>query len=80
MHQIVEQTHEEKVAMYMKNTKRELISMLIERDKNRDLRVPYNYVMAKCEHQKPAIWAGDTTGGGYICCKCGNWIQEQITY
>lgn len=28
--QIVEQTHEEKIAMYMKCTKKELIEMLIE--------------------------------------------------
>ena len=42
MIQVVEQTHEEKVAMYMKSTKRELIEMLIECNRHLDSR-PLEY-------------------------------------
>lgn len=36
MMQLIEQTHEEKVAMYMKCTKKQLIEMLIECNKHLD--------------------------------------------
>ncbi|MDA3806306.1 MAG: hypothetical protein PF440_00190 [Thiomicrorhabdus sp.] len=37
MHQVVEQTYEEKVAMYMKSKKKKLIEMLIEANRMLDL-------------------------------------------
>lgn len=40
MMQIIEQTYEEKMAMYMKLSKKELAQMLIEANKHLDARAP----------------------------------------
>lgn len=70
MVQIVEQTHEEKLAMYMKLSKKELVEMLISC--NDFIRMQKPTVAYVCEHD--LAWQVDHlsfAGGFFYCRKCG---------
>jgi hypothetical protein len=66
MYQVVEQTYEEKFAMYLKLSKRELIEMLIEANKHIALR-PLNYTPFEVTGFLPVEDICPKNGGSGIC-------------
>lgn len=68
MVQVVEQTHEEKIAMYMKLSKRELAEMLINANIVLESLGPRVYIEQPCDHVYPAIWHSTLPP---TCLKCG---------
>jgi hypothetical protein len=75
MMQIIEQTYEEKMAMYMKCTKKELAEMLINCNDILSMQMklqstPTATVNNFCNHEME--WThNSSTGGFYRCKKCG---------
>lgn len=72
--QIVEQTYEEKLAMYMKCTKKELAQMLIQCNEIIHKNLPQTVVqptttVSFCRHEME--WVSGTGGNYFFCKKCG---------
>ena len=82
MNQIIEQTHEEKIAMYMKLSKKELVSMVIEGNKTFAVLSSGPILMQKCPKcdgqdivSKPSWIPGDqhtwdSTSASHQCDVC----------
>lgn len=67
MYQVIEQTDEEKMTMYMKLSKKEIISMLIECNKFIDKFTP----QVVEEKQYCGGYAPDSRTTGLTCINCG---------
>ena len=68
MVQVIEQTKDEKIAMYMKLSKRELAEMLINANILLESIGPKVYFEQPCDHVYPSVWHSITPPS---CLKCG---------
>jgi len=77
MVQVIEQTREEKIAMYMKLSKKELAEMLVNCNVLLESMAKGNDVDG-CDHEYPSPWFSITPPH---CLKCGKQaFQPQITF
>ena len=86
MYQIIEQTKEEKIAMYMKCTKNQLIEMLLENQRIVESSNKTEFTMPKCMKcfDKGYYTIGGSFGGGATeiqCnCKCEHPVENRMDF